>query len=108
VLRAVLLTGAFLALLGMFGLGLGVIIRNTAGAIAAYVGVVFLLPVLLQTLNGDGNPGRFAPLAILANSVAAVVPQSGQLPATTGFLFMALYCALALGIGVAVLGRRDA
>ena len=39
VLRA-LGTGAFLALLGMFGLGLGVIIRNTAGAIAAYVGVV--------------------------------------------------------------------
>ena len=108
VLRAVLLTGAFLALLGMFGLGLGVIIRNTAGAIAAYVGVIFLLPVLLQTLNGDGNPGRFAPLSILANSVAAVIPQSGQLSATTGFLFMALYCALALGIGVAVLSRRDA
>jgi len=108
VLRALLLSGAFLALLGMFGLGLGVIIRNTAGAIAAYVGVIFLLPVLLQTLNGDGNPGRFAPLSILANSVAAVIPQSGQLSATTGFLFMVLYCALALGIGVAVLSRRDA
>jgi ABC-2 type transport system permease protein len=108
VLRAVLLSGAFLALLGMFGLGLGVIIRNTAGAIAAYVGIVFLVPVLLQSLNAHGNPGRFAPLSILANSVAAVIRQPGQLSATTGFVLMALYCALALGIGAALLSRRDA
>ena len=33
VAEALVLSGAYLALLGMFGLGLGVIIRNTAGAI---------------------------------------------------------------------------
>jgi ABC-2 type transport system permease protein len=108
VLRAVLFSGAFLALLGMFGLGLGVIIRNTAGAIAAYVGIVFLLPVLLQPLNAHGNPGRFGPLSILANSVAAVIRQGGQLSWSTGFLFMALYCAVTLGIGAFVLSRHDA
>jgi hypothetical protein len=108
VLRALLLSGAFLALLGMFGLGLGVIIRDTAGAIAAYVGIIFLVPVVLQSLNAHGNPGRFAPESILANSVAAVIRQPDQLSATTGFVFMVLYCALALGIGVALLSRRDA
>jgi hypothetical protein len=108
VLRALLLSGACLALLGMFGLGLGVIIRNTAGAIAAYVGCIFLVPAILQPLNADGDPGRFAPLAILANSVAAVVRQTGQLSWSTGFLFMVLYCAGALGIGAMVLMRRDA
>jgi ABC-2 type transport system permease protein len=108
VLRALLLSGAFLALLGMFGLGLGVIIRSTAGAIAAFVGVIFLLPVLLQSLNAHGQPGRFAPEEILANSVAAVVPQSGQLAPTTGFLLMALYCGLTLGAGAFLLNRRDA
>jgi ABC-2 type transport system permease protein len=108
VLRALLLSGAYLALLGMFSLGLGVIIRNTAGAIAAYVGVIFLLPVLLQPLNASGDPGRFAPMAIFANSVAAVVRQTGQLSWSTGFLVMVLYCAVALGIGAAVLMRRDA
>jgi ABC-2 type transport system permease protein len=108
VLRALLLSGAFMALLGMLGLGLGVIIRNTAGAIAAYVGFLFLLPLLLQSLNAHGNPGRFTPLAILANSVAAVVRQPNQLSATTGFVLMVLYCAVALGIGAVLLMRRDA
>jgi ABC-2 type transport system permease protein len=108
VLRAIVLSGAFLALLGLFGLALGVIIRHTAGAIAAFVGVVFLLPTLLQSLNNFGNPSRFTPDAILANSVAAVVPQSGQLSPTVGFLYMVLYCAVALGVGMVLLNRRDA
>ncbi|HEY3844684.1 MAG TPA: ABC transporter permease subunit [Acidimicrobiales bacterium] len=108
VLRALLLTGGYLALLGVFGLGLGAIIRKSAGAIAAYAGVVFLLQAVLQPLNGDGNPARFAPEAILANSVAAVVPQSSQLSAPVGFLVMALYCAVVLGLGAVLLVRRDA
>jgi ABC-2 type transport system permease protein len=108
VLRALLLTGAYLALLGMFGLGLGFIIRHTAGAISAFVGVIFLLPILLQTLNGHGNPVRFTPEHILANSVAAVVHQPGDLSAIVGFLLMVIYCALALGVGMVLLNRRDA
>jgi ABC-2 type transport system permease protein len=106
VLRAVVLTGAYLALLALFGLGLGLIIRHTSGALATFVGCTFLLPILLQSL--PGNPSRFAPESILANSVAAVVPQSGQLSATTGFLMMALYTVVILGVGRAVLVRRDA
>jgi ABC-2 type transport system permease protein len=108
VLRVLLLTGGYLALLGMFGLGLGIIIRHTAGAITAFVGVIFLLPVVLQSLNAHGNPGRFTPEQILANSVAAVVHQSGQVTPIVGFLLMVLYCALALGVGMVLLVRRDA
>jgi ABC-2 type transport system permease protein len=108
VARALLLTGAYLALLGMFGLGLGVIIRHSAGAIAAFVGATLLLPLLLQPLAADGNPARFSPEEILANSVAAVVPQSGQLSPWVGFLLMVGYCVAALGIGALLLTRRDA
>jgi ABC-2 type transport system permease protein len=108
VLRALLLSGAYLALLGVFGLGLGVIIRNSAGAIAAYAGSIFLVQALLQPLNAYGNPARFAPEAILANSVAAVVPQSNQLSASGGFLLMVVYCAVVLGLGTVLLVRRDA
>jgi ABC-2 type transport system permease protein len=108
VVRALLLTGAYLALLGMFGLGLGVIIRHSAGAIAAFVGTTLLLPVLLQPLAADGNPARFTPEQILADSVAAVVPQSGQLSPTVGFLLMVGYCAVALAVGALLLMRRDA
>jgi ABC-2 type transport system permease protein len=42
VLRAVVLSGAYLALIGLFGLGLGTIIRHSAGAIATFVGIVLL------------------------------------------------------------------
>jgi ABC-2 type transport system permease protein len=92
----------------MFGLGLGVIIRHSAGAIAAFVGATLLLPLLLQPLAADGNPARFSPEEILANSVAAVVPQSGQLSPWVGFLLMVGYCVAALGIGALLLTRRDA
>jgi ABC-2 type transport system permease protein len=108
VVEALALTGAYMALLGMFGLGLGVIIRNTAGAITAFVGLTFLLPVVLQPLNSHGNPGRFAPEQILANSVATVVHQSGQLSPATGFLWMVFYCALVLVVGTMLLLHRDA
>ena len=108
VLRALLSAGAYLALLGMFGLGLGVILRHTAGAISMFVGVIFLLPVLLQTLNAHGNPGRFTPEQILANSVTAVVPQPGQLSPGLGFVLMCLYCTVTLGVAMLLLHRRDA
>ncbi|HEY5252118.1 MAG TPA: hypothetical protein VIJ09_10665, partial [Acidimicrobiales bacterium] len=96
----------FLALLGLTGLGLGVIIRHTAGAIAAYVGVTFLLPVLLQHI--PGTPSRYTPVGILANSVSTVVRQSDQVSAPVGFLLMVLYTIVVLGIGAALLSRRDA
>jgi len=106
VLRAVALSGAFLALLGLLALGLGVIIRHTAGAMAAYVGITFLLPLLLQRV--PGMPSRFTPVGILANSVSAVVPQSGQVSAPVGFLLMILYCVFVLGVAAALIARRDA
>jgi ABC-2 type transport system permease protein len=108
VLRALVLTGAYLALLGLFGLGLGVIIRHTAGAIATYVGVIFLVPIFLQPLSSSGNPGRFAPEQMLANSVAAVVPQSGQVSAPLACLLMVAYCAVVLAAAMMLLRARDA
>ncbi len=108
VLPALLMSGAYLALLGMFGLGLGVIIRHTAGAISTFVGVVFLLPVLLQPLNAHGNPGRFTPLQMLANSVATVEHQQRQVSPGVGLGLMCLYCAVAVAIGMLLLHRRDA
>jgi ABC-2 type transport system permease protein len=106
VLRAVVLSGAYLALLALFAMGIGLIVRHTAGAIAAYVGCTLLFTVILQPLAGD--PARFSPEFIFANSVSASVVQPGQLTATWGFLLMALYTAGTLAVGAIVLARRDA
>jgi hypothetical protein len=42
-LRAVTLTGLFIALLALMSFGFGLVLRSTAGAIAAFAGVVFVL-----------------------------------------------------------------
>lgn len=106
VLRALLESAAYLALLALFGLGIGAIIRHSAGAIATFVGCTLLLPVILHEVAG--NPNRFLPETIYANSVAAVVPQTDALTSTEGFLLMVAYALLALFVGGAVLNRRDA
>jgi ABC-2 type transport system permease protein len=108
VLTALVLSGAFLSLLGLIGLALGVIIRHTAGAIGAFVGIIFLLTALLQPLRQHGNPGRYAPEEIFSNSVAAVVHQPGQLGTWAGFLLMVGYCVVAFAVAFACVIRRDA
>ena len=106
VLRALVESGAFLALFALFGLGIGAIIRHSAGSIAVFVGCTLLVPLILH--NVAGNPSRFMPVMLLGNSVAAVVPVAGALPSTAAFLLMALYAATALTAGAALLDRRDA
>jgi ABC-2 type transport system permease protein len=107
VLRAVLLTGAALPLFALLGLGLGLVVRNTAGAVAAYAGLTFLLPFVLQRLPGD--PSRFTPVPIVANSVAAVVDQGPMhLAAPAGFALIALDVAVVLALGAVIMIRRDA
>ena len=106
VIRALVLSGVFLALLGLLGLGLGVIIRHTAGALAGYVGFTFLVPLLLQRIPGD--PGRFTPVPMLANSVTAVVPHAHQVSAPVALTLMILYSATVLGIAAVMIVRRDA
>jgi ABC-2 type transport system permease protein len=106
VLRAVALSGAFLALFALLGLGIGTVIRHTAGAIAVFAGVTFLVPILFNSISH--GIARFAPELIFANSIAAVDRQSNSLSVTIGVVLMLSYCAAALGLGALLLDRRDA
>ncbi len=91
VLRVLLESGAFLALLALFALGLGAVIRHSAGAIATFVGCTLLLPLLLH--NVSESLVRLTPESIFANSVADVVPTNGALSSTVGFVVMAGYAS---------------
>ncbi len=106
VLRALVESAVFLGLLALFGVGIGAIIRHSAGAIATFVGCTLLLPLILH--NVAGNPSRFMPVLLLGNSVAAVVHVSGAPSSTVALLLMTLYAAIALAVGAALLARRDA
>jgi ABC-2 type transport system permease protein len=106
VFRTVALSGGFLGLFALLGLGIGTVIRHTAGAIAVFAGCTLLASILLSSISE--SIGRFAPEFIFANSVAAVVHSGDSLSATIGVVLMLAYCAAALGLGAFLLNRRDA
>jgi ABC-2 type transport system permease protein len=110
VLRAVLMAGAYPALIALIGLGLGAVIRHTAGAISAVVGVLFVLPLILVPLGTSlqNSVGKFLPMIIAENSITAVKPGVGNLPAGVGFGLLCLYTMVALAAGGWLLTRRDA
>ncbi len=110
VLRAVLLGGAYPALIGLIGLGLGAIIKNTAAAISAVVGMLFVLPLILLPL-GDSvqhSVGQFLPMLIAENSLTSVKPVAHSLSPGVGFGVLCLYAVAALVAGGLTLARRDA
>jgi ABC-type transport system involved in multi-copper enzyme maturation permease subunit len=114
VLRAVAGGGLYLALLGLLALGLGTIIRHTAGAIAAFVGVLLIIPLILPALPTSLNHtlGKFEPVTI-GNAMTSVNTHlgSGATPSFSPWVGLALlagYAALALGVGGWRMIRRDA
>jgi ABC-2 type transport system permease protein len=114
VLGAVAGGGLYLALLGLLALGLGSIIRHTAGAIAVFVGVLLVVPLILPALPTSlaNTIGKFEPINI-GNAMTSVNTHvgSGATPAFNpwvGLALMAGYAALALGVGGWRMMRRDA
>jgi ABC-2 type transport system permease protein len=105
VLQALILSGICVSLMALIGLGLGMIVRNTAGSVSAFVGVIFLLPVLVNNISEHLR--SYTPLGIMANSVSTV-SEHGQLDPIRGFLFMILYTAIVLVAGTILMVRRDA
>jgi ABC-2 type transport system permease protein len=107
VLRAVLMGGAYPALIALTGLGLAALIRHTAGAISAVVGVVFVLPLILLPLGEHSAVMKFLPEIIAENSLTAVKPVADSLSAGAGLAMLCLYAAVALAAGGWALARRD-
>jgi ABC-2 type transport system permease protein len=106
VLRAVLMSGAGYCLIGLLGLGLGAIIRNTPAAITVLVGGLY---VAAQILAAAAHPLiAYIPISIVANSISTTQPLEHTLSPWTGLGVLSLYAAVALGVGGWLLSRRDA
>jgi len=108
-LRAVAGSGVYLCLIGLFSLGLATIIRHTAGAISAFLGILLLVPVIVRALPNS-----------LANSIEEFMPDHigaavvslhmgvNSLSPWTGLLVLFGYAVGLLVIGAVLLVRRDA
>jgi ABC-2 type transport system permease protein len=113
VLRAVIGGGLYLAVLGLLALGLATIIRHTAGAISAFVGILFILPLIAEALPTSirNDIGKFLPANIGA-TLTTVVPgfrsNASAFSPWVGFAILCGYAVVALGVGGWLLQRRDA
>lgn len=109
VLRAVVGGALYLAALGALAIGLGTILRRTAGAIAALVGLLLVAPIVVNFLPSPWNNDidKFLP-GQAGSSIFRVVRESNMLSPWVGFLVLCAYAAAALVGGAFVLQRRDA
>jgi hypothetical protein len=103
-----LLTGVYLGVIGLIGVGLGALIRHSGGAIGALFAGLFV-PMIVAGLFGEaGIPvGRFLPVLMLLNSISVTTPVPGMIPAWAATAVMVGYAAVALAIGGVTLSRRD-
>ncbi len=113
VLRAVVGGGLYLAVLGLLALGLATIIRHTAGAISTFVGVVLVLPLIVEALSTSisNAVARYLPanIGLVMFSAHGAPDRVGSaFSPWTGFALLVLYTVVTLGIGCWVLVSRDA
>jgi ABC-2 type transport system permease protein len=102
VLRAVLMAGAYPALIALISLGIGAVIRHTAGAICALVGVVFVLPLLFFFFSLGSSiqnkPQKFPP-ETMRNWLTAIKPVAHMLSPGLTFGLLCAYAMVALAAG---------
>lgn len=109
-LRAVIGTALFLTVLGVLAVGLGGLVRSTAGGIATFVGLLFVLPgitALLPSNIGDAI-SPYLPIDAGFAVATSTFDNSHHLAPWTGFAVFCGYAALALVLAAVALVRRDA
>jgi ABC-2 type transport system permease protein len=108
-LRAVIGTGLYMVVLGVFALSLGALVRNTAGGIAIFAGVLFVLPGLAHVLPASTFNAINPYLPSNAGSdVLSNTTDPGMLAPWTGFAVFCGYAAVTFLASALLLIRRDA
>jgi len=109
VARAVTGAGLYLAVLALAGLGLGAVLRSSAGAITALFGLLFVPPIIMQLLpsSWQDTVGPYLPMNA-AEAVYRVPSAAHFLAPWTGFGVLCGYAAAALAAGFLLITRRDA
>jgi ABC-2 type transport system permease protein len=109
VARAVLGSTLFLSAVGLLGLGLGALLRSTAGAVAGLFGLLFGPQLLAGLLPADWSDKLYPYLPVPAGAaVANVQPDPLALAPWTGFGLFCLYTGVVLALAAWQLRRRDA
>jgi hypothetical protein len=113
-LRAVFLCGVYLTLLSLIAFGIGFALRHTAGAISLFVGVLLVIPLIIQIFPASiADPiERFLP----SNLGLAMIEVGTRKTDFAGVLLtpwaatgvLAVYATVVVTVGGLLLVRRDA
>lgn len=98
----------YVMLVGVFALALGAIVRNTAGGIATFSGIFFVIPPLMNLLPLSWNNAitQYLP-SEAGRQIFSLDHASHTLTPLAGGLVFAGYCAAAIVIAAVLLRRRD-
>jgi ABC-2 type transport system permease protein len=108
--RVVIALAGYLTLVGLLGMGLGFIVRSTAGGIASLVGLLLVAPGILAALSTSWatTATHYLPLsagqAMFSNRPAT----GGDLSPAGGLVVMLLWVLASLVGAAVVVTRRDA
>jgi ABC-type transport system involved in multi-copper enzyme maturation permease subunit len=112
--RAVFLCGVYLSLLSLVAFGFGFVLRHTAGAISSFVGVLLVLPLIVQVLpSGIADPiEKYLP-SNLGLAMIVVTTRKTDFAGVLMTPWMAAatllgYTAVVVALGAWLLARRDA
>lgn len=109
VLRAVIGAALYLTVVGVLGLGLGALLRNTAAAISTLFGLLFVLPIIMHLLptSFSDSVDKYLPNSA-GQAITHVRPDPTALAPWTGFGLFCLYAVVMLAVAAVGLRRRDA
>jgi ABC-2 type transport system permease protein len=108
VARSVIGGAVYLMLVGIFALAIGAIVRNTAGGIATFAGIFFVIPPLMLILPASWNHAvsKYLP-SEAGRQMFSLTHDANSLAPGPGAVLFTGYCAVALGIAAVLLVRRD-
>jgi ABC-2 type transport system permease protein len=107
--RTVLGATLYLTVVGVIGIGLGFLMRSTAGGIATLLGVLLVLPIMLAALPGSvsSTVGRYLPSTV-GRALFINYGSDVSYSPWAGFGIFLLYAVIVLAAAALVLRRRDA
>jgi ABC-type transport system involved in multi-copper enzyme maturation permease subunit len=108
VLRALIGAALYMTVMGLFGLGLGAIVRSTAGGISLLAAIVFVLPPIIGLLPSSfsNSVDPYLP-SNAGGAVWTINPDPNTLAPWTGFAVFCAYAAVAIGVAAVLMIRRD-
>src|SRR5947209_8721472 len=109
-LRVVVGIALFLTVLGALCVGLGTLVRNSAGGIALFVFLLFVLPGITAILPSSvaDSISPYLPLSAGTTVASVKFDNSHHLSTWGGFALFAGYAVVAVALGAISLKRRDA